>query len=98
MVAGVGDVKVAVGAERHGADAGELAFLDAGRAPAMVERAVGLQFGNAVIITPLGDVEIAGLVANGIADVAEQSRFGARLAADGSEQVAVGRVDTHAVI
>src|SRR5262245_33005673 len=37
MVARVGDVEVAVGAERHGTDAGELADLGAGRPPTFEE-------------------------------------------------------------
>ena len=53
MVAGVRDVEVAVGPERQGANAGELARLRSRRAPALDELAVGIELGDALVFAEL---------------------------------------------
>ena len=98
MVASVGKIQIAVGPQRHGPHTRELAKLSAGAAPALHELAVGIELGDALVVAKLGDVKVAVLVTQAIADIAELARFAARIAADRPQQLALRRIDAHAMI
>src|SRR6266446_4839733 len=98
MIDRVGDVKIAVRPKRHGADALELPGFNAGRAPALDKIALRIELTDARVLAELRDVEVAGGVAQRVADIAELSGLSARRAADGVKQLAVGRINPHAVI
>src|SRR5437868_12500360 len=53
VVAGVGQVEIAVRPERHSADTGELADLRAGAAPAFDELPLGIELGDALVVAEL---------------------------------------------
>src|SRR5205823_6422042 len=55
VIAGVGDVEIAVGADREGTGPRELPGLRAGAAPALHESAFAVELGNALVLAELGD-------------------------------------------
>src|SRR5262249_20671874 len=98
VVAGVGGVEVAVGAERQRPNAAELTRLLAVAAPGEEELAVGVELADAMVLAELGDVPVAVGVLNDVADVAELPGPGAGLAAEVAQLDAVGVVDAPAVV
>src|SRR5262249_3463079 len=74
VVTGVGGVEQAVWAQGEGADAGELAGLAALAAPGRDVLAIAVELGDALHLAELGHVEVAVVVLDHVADVAELSR------------------------
>src|SRR5207244_7883051 len=75
VITGVGHVQVAVRAERQRPGAGELARFVARAAPALEELAARVELGDALVLAEFGDVQIAVLVLDYVADVAELPRL-----------------------
>src|SRR5205823_3114247 len=96
VVAGVGDVEVAVRAERQRPRAGEPARLAPRAAPAFDEVPVGIELADALILAEFGNVKVTVLVLDDVADVAELPRRGTGLAANFLQLFAVRRVDAQA--
>src|SRR5262249_37946742 len=98
VVAGVGDVEVAVRAEGQGASAGELAGFGAGAAPAFHELAVLVELADALVLAELGDVVKTVLVLHHVADVVQVARFGAGAGADAAQLLALGGINAKTVV
>src|SRR5262249_46186549 len=75
LVAGVGDVDVALGVEDDAADGAELAGLAAARSPGLDEVAVLVELRHARVADPgvraVGDVDVAGLVPRDVGGAVE---------------------------
>src|SRR5262245_24114932 len=93
MIASIRGVQVAVGADRQGADAGELARVGAWFAPTGEELAVRVELADPLVLAELRDIVVARFVAHRVTDVAELAGGRALFAADALEQDAVGRID-----
>src|SRR5947209_11701827 len=87
MVAGVGDVEVAVRTQRQRPDARELTRLRTGSAPALDELAVGRELADAVRVVELRDIVEAVGIDDRVGDVAELARSVALGAAEGPPQL-----------
>src|SRR5262249_47077675 len=98
VIAGIGNIEIAVRPESQGTDARELARFGPRSAPTTHEFPIAIEFADAFIFAEFGDIIEAILVLNRIADIAELPRPGALVSTKGSQQFAFRRIDAQARI